>query len=85
MWSGSISFIPGYTVYIVYLTYLSMLDQATFLSLKLELENMVMSMLIGNPDSQTKRNLSAACRLPFLFDGIISLTYTVRTPVANES
>ena len=39
-----------YTVYIVYLTYLSMLEQATFLSLKLEFENMVMSMLIGNPD-----------------------------------
>ena len=38
-----------YTVYIVYLTYLSMLEQATFLSLKLEFENMVMSMLIGNP------------------------------------
>ena len=26
-----------------------MLEQATFLSLKLEFENMVMSMLIGNP------------------------------------
>ena len=38
-----------YTVYIVYLNYLSMLEQATFLSLKLEFENMVMSMLIINP------------------------------------
>ena len=38
-----------YTVYIVYLIYLSMLEQATILSLKLEFENMVMSMLIGNP------------------------------------
>jgi len=34
----------------VYIVYLSMLEQATFLSLKLEFENMVMSMLIGNPD-----------------------------------
>ena len=33
----------------VYIVYLSMLEQATFLSLKLEFENMVMSMLIGNP------------------------------------
>ena len=40
-----------YTVYIVYLTYLNMLEQATFLSLKLEFENMVMSMLIGNPEN----------------------------------
>ena len=38
-----------YTVYIVYLNYLSMLEQATFLSLKLEFEIMVMSMLIINP------------------------------------
>ena len=35
----------------VYIVYLSMLEQATFLSLKLEFENMVMSMLIGNPGS----------------------------------
>ena len=41
-----------YTVYIVYLTYLNMLEQATFLSLKLEFENMVMSMLIGNPEEK---------------------------------
>ena len=40
-----------YTVYIVFLTYLSMLEQAIFLSLKLEFENMVISMLIGNPAS----------------------------------
>ena len=33
----------------VYIVYLSMLEQATFLSLKLEFENMVMSMLIINP------------------------------------
>ena len=29
-----------------------MLEQATFLSLKLEFENMVMSMLIGNPENK---------------------------------
>ena len=45
MLSGSISFIYTwiYTVYIVYLTYMCMLEQATFLSLKLEFENMVMT------------------------------------------
>ena len=42
-----------YTVYIVYLNYLSMLEQATFLSLKLEFENMVMSMLISIPAPHT--------------------------------
>ena len=36
----------------VYIVYLSMLEQATFLSLKLEFENMVMSMLIGNPANE---------------------------------
>ena len=40
----------------VYIVYLSMLEQATFLSLKLEFENMVMSMLIGNPDFETCPN-----------------------------
>ena len=47
-------------MYIVYLTYLSMLDQATFLTLKLEFQNMVMSMLIGNPGK------NVACELIIL-------------------
>ena len=40
--------------YIVRLLYLSMVEQATFLRLKVEFENMVMSMLIINPVIETK-------------------------------
>ena len=46
---GVVQFHLYLDIYCVHSVFDSMLEQATFLPLKLEFENMVMSMLIGNP------------------------------------
>ena len=51
----------------VYSSYLSMLEQATYLLLKLEFENMVMSMLIINPAIQVVPNLPLTTKQKFRF------------------